>query len=368
MIGAIEQDAGRFKRIVKGAIRRDLKRYISHREMFGETHKGVVSIPVTDIEIPQFRYGKNGTGGVGQGEGEIGESLGSDDPQRGGPGAGNEPGVHIPEVELTLDELAEILGEELALPRIQPRGTDVIEAPVHRYRSMAKVGPNSLLHFKRSFREALKRQAMLGQLDWTRPVIIIQPPDRRYREWVVKDKPKNNAVILYGMDVSGSMGPEEKDIVRHTAFWVDVWLKHNYRGLVRRFFLHDTQCVEVQEEEFYRVREGGGTNISSYLRKISEVIQREYPPSEWNIYPLYSSDGDNWGDDNPKCIELLNSDILPRVNMFLYLQVRKQTSGESFHTVLERHYGSEAGRNVAYAFAVSREDILDAIRTLLRSC
>ena len=32
-----------------------------------------------------------------------------------------DPGEHILEVEMTLEELAEILGEELSLPRIEPR-------------------------------------------------------------------------------------------------------------------------------------------------------------------------------------------------------------------------------------------------------
>ena len=36
--------------------------------------------------------------------------------------AGSEPGEHILEVELTIEELAEMLGEELSLPHIEPRG------------------------------------------------------------------------------------------------------------------------------------------------------------------------------------------------------------------------------------------------------
>ena len=37
-------------------------------------------------------------------------------------------------------------------------------------------------------------------------------------------KPETNAVVIYMMDVSGSMGEEQKQIVRLTAFWLDTWL------------------------------------------------------------------------------------------------------------------------------------------------
>ena len=52
---------------------------------------------------------------MGQGEGDGRATARTARP-------GTEPGQHILEVEVGLDELAAILGEELELPRIQPRG------------------------------------------------------------------------------------------------------------------------------------------------------------------------------------------------------------------------------------------------------
>ena len=40
--------------------------------MIGKKGKDLVSIPLPQIDIPQFRYGKKGSGGVGQGDGEPG--------------------------------------------------------------------------------------------------------------------------------------------------------------------------------------------------------------------------------------------------------------------------------------------------------
>ena len=48
-----------------------------------------------------------------------------------------------------------------------------------------------------------------------------------------------NAVIIYMMDVSGSMGDEQKEIVRIESFWIDTWLRSQYKGLETRYIIHD---------------------------------------------------------------------------------------------------------------------------------
>src|SRR5438128_5423498 len=108
----IERDHQRFRKLVRGKVKSNLAKYISRGEMIGQKGKDLVSIPLPQIEIPQFRFGTKGSGGVAQGDGEPGTPLGP--PQGEGSGAGDQPGGHILEVELTLEELAAILGEELA--------------------------------------------------------------------------------------------------------------------------------------------------------------------------------------------------------------------------------------------------------------
>jgi uncharacterized sporulation protein YeaH/YhbH (DUF444 family) len=113
----IERDHQRFRKIVRGKVKSNLSKYISRGEMIGKKGNDLVSIPLPQIDIPQFRYGQKGSGGVGQGEGDPGTPLTAPKGDDEG-GAGDQPGGHILEVELTLEEIAEILGEELALPRI----------------------------------------------------------------------------------------------------------------------------------------------------------------------------------------------------------------------------------------------------------
>jgi hypothetical protein len=49
-------------------------------------------------------------------------------------------------------------------------------------------------------------------------------------------------VIIYMMDVSGSMGDEQKELVRLEAFWIDTWLRRNYEGIESRYIVHDVHA------------------------------------------------------------------------------------------------------------------------------
>src|SRR3954468_19476406 len=159
MVLKIEKDHQRFRQIVKGRIREDLRRFLTKGELIGKEGKHPISIPVRGIELPHFRYGDNSSG-VGTGEGEEGQTVGKGQPGSGKGQGGTEQGQHLMEVDLTLDELADILAEELKLPRIEPKGKHRITTLRDKYSSLRRVGPNSLRHFKRPFKEALKRQIM----------------------------------------------------------------------------------------------------------------------------------------------------------------------------------------------------------------
>ena len=72
----IDQDYGRFRNIVRGKIREGLRKYISQGDMIGRKGKDLVSIPIPQIDIPHFTFDGRNQGGVGQGDGEVGDSLG----------------------------------------------------------------------------------------------------------------------------------------------------------------------------------------------------------------------------------------------------------------------------------------------------
>src|SRR5678815_5768627 len=177
----IDQDHSRFRNIVRGKIRQNLRKYISHGGLIGRKGKDLVSVPIPQIDIPRFRFGDRQRGGVGQGDGDVGDPVGGDDGQEDGQGkAGQDAGEHVLEVDVTLDELASILGEELELPDIQDRGKSKITSAEDRYTGIRRVGPESLRHFKRTYREALKRQIAMGTYVPEKPIIVPVPDDRRY--------------------------------------------------------------------------------------------------------------------------------------------------------------------------------------------
>jgi len=359
----IKQDHARFRDIVRGRIKANLKKYVQQGELIGKKGKELVSIPVPTIEIPRFRFGEKQQGGVGQGDGQPGDPL---SPAEGdGTGqAGQGEGQHVLEVDVPLDELADLLGEELALPRIQPRGQDRVVSTRLKYTGVAPSGPESLRHFKRTYKQALRRQIASGAYDPRCPVIVPVREDRRYRTWKEVPLPETNAVVIYMMDVSGSMGDEQKEIVRIESFWIDTWLRRHYKGLATRYIIHDAVAREVDRDTFFHTRESGGTMISSAYNLALQIIEAEYPASNWNVYPFHFSDGDNWSaDDSKACVELLKARLLPAVNLFCYGQVESPYGSGQFIKDLREGLGQRP--EVALSEIPDKDGILASIQAFL---
>jgi uncharacterized sporulation protein YeaH/YhbH (DUF444 family) len=356
MLRKIDRDVKRFKQIVRGVIRKDFRKYMTHGELVGRQGKRLVSIPLPQIEIPRFRFGSKEAGGVGQGDGEAGDALGGQ--------PGTEPGHHILEVEVGLDELAAILGDELELPRIHPRGRRTVPVEKARYSSIRRVGPESLRHFKRTFREALKRQITLGLYDPSTPVIVPIREDRRYRSWNLREVPESNAVIFFCMDVSGSMGDAQKEIVRIASFWIDTWLRSQYRSLEHVYVVHEAFAREVDAHTFYHLRESGGTRISTAYELVEQIMAARFSPDAWNAYLFHFSDGEN-GDsrDTEQCLEMLRQTLLPALNLFCFGQVRSSYGGGRFKTDLDE--GLPGEDRLITAEIRDKDEIYDAIKKFL---
>jgi uncharacterized sporulation protein YeaH/YhbH (DUF444 family) len=364
MILRIEQDHHRFKQIIRGKIKQDLRKYISRGELIGRRGKDLISIPLPQISIPHFVHGSRQAGGVGQGDGDPGTVLGAAEPEDGSGQAGDAPGRHVLEVEISLDELAEMLGEELELPRIQPLGKKNIVSEKPRYHGITRSGPESLRHFRRTYKEMLKRSIASGTYRRSSPGPFIIHEDKRYRTWRTTVLPETTAAVIYMMDVSGSMGEEQKEIVRIESFWIDTWLRHHYRGLEIRYIIHDAEAREVDQETFYHTRESGGTVISSAYRLALEITRADYPAQEWNVYCFHFSDGDNWSQgDTQECVRLLREEILPGANLFCYGQVESPYGTGQFLVDLKEAFTDE--ERMALSKIENKEAIHQSIRDFL---
>ena len=68
MILKIEKDHQRFRQIVKGRIRDDLRKFLTKGELIGKEGKHLISIPVRGVDLSHFRgYGDNSQGVAGEG-------------------------------------------------------------------------------------------------------------------------------------------------------------------------------------------------------------------------------------------------------------------------------------------------------------
>ncbi|MFQ5637174.1 MAG: DUF444 family protein [bacterium] len=363
MVKRIERDRARFRQIIHGKVKKNLKKYITRGELIGKRGKEFVSIPIPQIHIPHFRYDHQKSGGVGQGEGEIGTPIGRGDSDEAG-NAGDAPGQHLLEVDVSLEELAQMLGEELELPNIEPKGKKNIISEKDKYTGISQTGPESLRHFKRTYKQALRRQIIAKTYDAEKPRIIPVREDRRYRSWKVTYQPESNAIILYMMDVSGSMGDEQKEIVRIESFWIDAWLKYQYKNIETRYIIHDAVAREVDQETFYHTRESGGTIISSAYKLADKIIAEFYNPNDWNIYLFHFSDGDNWGEiDTDECVSVLEDHLLPKVNLFCYGQVESPYGSGQFIRDLDDYF--EDADKIVLSEIPDKDGIYDSIKDFL---
>lgn len=352
----------RFKKIVKNKVRRDLKKYVSKQELIGQVGKEKVSIPVPNIARPRFQFDDMQSGGVGQGEGQPGDPVGGQPQPGDGSGeAGKDAGQHTLEIDVTIDELAELLGEELELPNIEPKGEKNIEETGKKYNTIQREGPSGLRHVKRTFKENLKRQMIDGSYNPDNPVVLPRKEDNRYKAPTPTVEPMANAVIFLSMDVSGSMGEEQKELARILSFWIDTWLRKHYKNIETRYIIHDAKAREVDRERFFSTKESGGTKVSSAYQLMKETIQRDYQVENWNIYTWHISDGDNWGGDTEKCLEIMEQALIPWCNQFSYAQVESRYGSGELMEDFRGKFGSS--EKVALAEIPDRDAILGAIKT-----
>ncbi len=363
----IDQDHDRFRRIIKRQLKKDLGKYISGQEYIVRKGSKKFSVRIPYIDIPTFKYKHKEVGGVGSGEGEEGTVIGIDE-EGAGSKAGNMGGEWIEEVEVSLEEWAQILGEELELPNVQPKGKKNVSSEKVKFTGLSRSGPESLRHIKRTMREALKRELKEGTYDFKKPKLVPIKEDKRFRSWKVKLKPEMNAVIFYVMDISGSMEENKKTFVRLACFWIDLWLKYQYKDIDRRFIVHHDAAKEVDENLFFRLTESGGTMPSTAFKIVEDIITNEHPANDWNIYIFYFSDGDVWETDYKECFGILDR-IIPSVNLFAYGQTDPFGVGwgghvhnNFIHEITERY---ESAKNVVTAFITKPEEIQYAIKTFL---
>ncbi len=299
--------------------------------------------------------GRPGQGGSKQGD-VVGQESGGDAPGTG-KGAGDQPGVDYYEAELTVDEMAALVFEDLGLPFLEPREHQQIEDEVVRFTDVRRQGILANLDKRRTIMQNLRRNARAGHSGFGG----LTNDDLRFKVWEPTIQDENNAVVIAMRDVSGSMGEFEKYITRSFYFWMVRFLRTKYQSVEIVFITHHTEAKEVDEPTFFNLGESGGTRVSSAYQLALEIIKERYDPQRWNVYAFHFSDGDNWGDvDNERCVTLVQ-ELLGLANAFGYGEIRSR-SYAPMSTLRATFARLQDPRFISVTIS-SKEDVYPALRT-----
>ncbi|MHB8156030.1 MAG: sporulation protein YhbH [Desulfocucumaceae bacterium] len=316
--GEIDRQRHRVK--VKEAIKKNLADIVSEESIIMSDGNKVIRVPVRSLDEYNFRFdqGKKKHAGQGDGKSKTGDVLGTDPQQSAGKGkgAGEEPGTDYYETDISIDELAEMIFEDLGLPNLEQKKKPEIASESVEFKDVRKTGIAGNIDRKRTIYETIKRNALDGK-----PGLHgIKKEDLRYKTWEKTYKYESNAVVLAMMDTSGSMGTYEKYIARSFFFWMVKFLRTKYQNVHIVFLAHHVEARETTEEEFFTKGASGGTRCSSAYRLALEIIEKRYSPQDYNIYAFHFSDGDNLASDNEQCVKLVN-DLLNVCNLVGYGEI-----------------------------------------------
>lgn len=170
-------------------------------------------------------------------------------------------------------------------------------------------------------------------------VPFIDDMDLRYNNYVKIPIPTTQAVMFCVMDVSGSMGEEEKDIAKRFFMLLYLFLTKSYERIDLVFIRHHTEATEVSQEEFFHSQESGGTIVSPALKLVSDIVTERYDTNHWNVYVCQASDGDNFSSDNPAARKALEN-VLYIAQYFAYTEIsdRKDSSlWQAYDGLMQQH-------------------------------
>jgi len=189
--------------------------------------------------------------------------------------------------------------------------------------------------------------------------------DERYRHPEIEEEKRKNVVVVNIRDVSGSMRETKRELVERTFTPLDWYLQGKYDNAEFVYIAHDADAWEVDREEFFGIRSGGGTRISSAYELAQAVLDEEYPWSEWNRYVFAAGDSENSSNDTTENVIPLMREIDANRHAYVETQPGGTAINATHAEEVERAFGDTD--NVVVASVGAPEDVTDAIYEILRS-
>lgn len=361
-------DRLRHRQKVREAIRENVADIVAEESIIGQSRDKIIKVPIRGVREYHFIFGEESPGvGSGQGDSQPGQVIAETEGAQSGGKAGSQPGVDYYETEITLEELADIMFEDLELPDMERK--KLREVPVESLRKrkgFRRVGVRAHLNKRRTAMARIRRKLAAhahpaSELGAGR--FPFHRDDLKYRHIVRDLRFQSNAVVLCIMDTSGSMETMKKYLARSFFFLLYQFVRTRYNNVQVVFIAHDAQAREVNEEEFFTKGGSGGTIISSGYQKALEIIKERFHPSLWNVYAFHCSDGDNWSQDNPAALRAAQ-ELAEVCNLFGYGEIKPLNSGSYGDTLLELFEKIEA-TNFHALMIENKEDIWPGFKQLL---
>jgi uncharacterized sporulation protein YeaH/YhbH (DUF444 family) len=187
--------------------------------------------------------------------------------------------------------------------------------------------------------------------------------DERYRYPEIIEEREKNVVVVNIRDVSGSMRQKKRELVERTFTPLDWYLQGKYDNAEFVYIAHDADAWEVERDEFFGIRSGGGTRISSAYEVAMERLDEAYPWADWNRYVFAAGDSENSSNDTEENV----IPLMERIDANLHAYVETQPSGNAINAThaeeVQQHFTD--ADNVAVAYVSSPEDVTDAIYEIL---
>jgi hypothetical protein len=367
-------DRTRHKKKIERAIKDGIHDIVSDESIIGKDGKKRIKIPVKGIKEYRFVYGENENNKkVGSAPGKDikrGQTISKKRKQQGA-GKPNKPGKdegeEIYEVEITLEELANYLFDDLSLPELEKKKLKNIVGEKFRRKGYRSDGIRPRLSKKETLKNKIKRKKAAERTGTYDPEDDERFPfhqnDLRYNHIKTTPKENSNAVIFFMMDVSGSMTQEKKFLARSFFFLLYQFINHRYENTDIVFLAHTTKAKEVSEDDFFKVMTSGGTFISSAPQLANEIITKRYHPDSWNIYAFHCSDGDNWPEDNDRALKE-SSKIKSLAQLYCFIEIlpaHDEPKWSNFEaSLMSKEYQALVDKTFKTIMLTSKEDIWPA--------
>jgi uncharacterized sporulation protein YeaH/YhbH (DUF444 family) len=186
--------------------------------------------------------------------------------------------------------------------------------------------------------------------------------DERYRHPQIIEEKEKNVVVVNIRDVSGSMREKKRELVERTFTPLDWYLTGKYDNAEFVYIAHDAEAWEVEREEFFGIRSGGGTKISSAYDLAAQLLE-EYPWSEWNRYVFAAGDSENSSNDTEENVIPLMEQIPANLHAYVETQPTGTAINATHAEEVQNRFGDDG--NVAVAYVSGPEDVTDAIYDIL---